>query len=75
MALGSQHVPTYPVWVGDLKQTVREHDLVKIFSSYGKIASCKIILNEQGLSRCDNVALTLVCVATMIPGRTAYTFA
>lgn len=49
---GEPHgVPTYPVWVGSLKETVKEKDLQRLFSKDGNVASCKIMRDEQNKSR------------------------
>ena len=44
-------VPTYPVWVGSLKETVKEKDLLRVCSKHGAIASCKVMRDEQGNSK------------------------
>ncbi len=49
-----QGVPTYPVWVGSLKETVKENDLKRVFSKLGAgaaIASYKVMRDPQGRSR------------------------
>ena len=45
---------TYPVWIGNLKETVKEKDLMRVFSKQhykGGIASCKIMRDENGQSK------------------------
>ena len=44
-------VPTYPVWVGSLKETVKEKDLLRVCSKHGVVANCKIMRDEQGNSK------------------------
>lgn len=51
MASEIQGVPTYPVWVGNLKETVKEKDLKRVFSKHGQIASCKVMVDEAGNSK------------------------
>lgn len=51
MASEVQRVPTYPVWVGNLKDTVKKKDLKRVFSKVGQIASCKVMVDEAGKSR------------------------
>ena len=53
MAVKEPHgVPTYPVWVGSLKETVKESDLNRVFSKFGGgIASCRVMKDEQGRSK------------------------
>ena len=43
--------PTYPVWVGNLKETVADKDLKRVFSKHGQIASCKVMVDERGNSK------------------------
>ena len=40
----------FPVWVGSLKETVKEADLIRVFSKYGKIHSCRVV-REKGVSK------------------------
>lgn len=51
MASEQQRIPTYPVWVGNLKDTVKEKDLMRVFSKHGQVASCKVMEDELGKSR------------------------
>lgn len=51
MASEAHGVPTYPVWVGNLKETVKEKDLIRVFSKLGAVASCKVMVDEHGKSR------------------------
>ena len=51
MAAGPHGVPTFPVWVGSLKDTIKEKDLQRICSRYGAIASCKVMKDEYGKSK------------------------
>lgn len=51
MAVEPHGVPTFPVWVGSLKDTVKERDLLRVCSKYGAIASCKVMRDEQGKSK------------------------
>ena len=51
MASEAQRVPTYPVWVGNLKDTVKEKDLKRVFAKVGQIANCRIMVDEAGNSR------------------------
>ena len=44
-------VPTYPLWVGSLKETVKERDLLRVCSKHGVVANCKIMRDEQGNSK------------------------
>lgn len=43
--------PTYPVWVGNLHQDVKDKELRATFSGYGKIATCVIMKDEHGRSK------------------------
>ena len=51
MASEIQRVPTYPVWVGNLKDTVKEKDLKRVFSKVGQMASCRVMVDEAGNSK------------------------
>ena len=55
MAAGAKSAPTFPVWVGNLKETVSEAELRKHFAldGFGKsvIGSCKLMLDKTGKSR------------------------
>ena len=51
MASEAQRVPTFPVWVGNLKDTVREKDLLRVFAKHGQIANCKVMEDNMGQSR------------------------
>lgn len=51
MASEVHRVPTYPVWVGNLKDTVKEKDLKRVFSKIGQIASCRVMVDEAGNSK------------------------
>ena len=45
---------TYPVWIGNLKETVKEKDLMRVFGKNkyeGGIASCKVMRDENGQSK------------------------
>lgn len=45
-------VPAYPVWVGNLKETVKENDLRRVFSKFStSIASCRVMRDTQGKSK------------------------
>ena len=64
MAFESQ---TYPVWVGNLKETVSGKDLKSIFSQHGQIASCKVMENSMGNSRCTIITIQIMFVLC-VPG-------
>lgn len=51
MASDATRVPTYPVWVGNLKDSVKAKDLKRVFSKHGQIASCKVMVDEMGNSK------------------------
>ena len=51
MAAEQQGAPTYPVWVGSLSESVREEDLIRLFSKHGAIASCRLMKDKQGRSK------------------------
>ncbi len=53
MAAKEPHgVPTYPVWVGSLKETVKDNELKRVFSKFGgSISSCKVMRDAQGKSK------------------------
>ena len=55
-------LPTYPVWVGDLQDNVNENDLLRIFTPHGTIANCKIMRDENGVSKYVRLKLWLVFV-------------
>ena len=47
MAAEPHGVPTFPVWVGSLKETVKEQDLQRVFSKHGAVASCRVMRDEH----------------------------
>ena len=51
MAAEQQGAPTYPVWVGSLHESVREKELMRVFSKHGAVASCRVMRDEQGRSK------------------------
>ena len=51
MAAEQQGAPTYPVWVGSLHESVREKDLMRVFSKHGAVASYRLMRDEQGKSK------------------------
>ena len=51
MAAGPHGIPTYPVWVGSLKETIKDSDLKRVFSKFGTVANCKIMRDEHGKSK------------------------
>lgn len=52
MAADKSGRPTFPVWVGSLKDTVSERDLRQLFAKYGPIASVKLMKdNKTGKSK------------------------
>ena len=52
MAADTKGRPTFPVWVGNLKETVGEEDLKKLFARYGSVASYKVMRDKKtGKSR------------------------
>ena len=51
MASEPQRFQTYPVWVANLKDTVKEKDLYEMFSTHGQVASCRVMKDKMGNSR------------------------
>lgn len=52
MAAETKGKPTFPVWVGNLRETVSEEDLKKLFARYGSVASYKVMRDKKtGKSR------------------------
>ena len=46
---------TYPVWIGNLKETVKESDLHASFSSLcGSLVSCRVMMDDKGKSKYEN---------------------
>jgi len=48
----------YPVWVGSLKEQIKEADLKRVFAKFGTISSCVLKRDDLGNSRYAK-ALTL----------------
>ena len=51
MASEPHGVRTYPVWVGNLKETVKDKDLTRVFSKVGAVANCRVMVDEHGTSK------------------------
>lgn len=49
---GGKGARTYPVWIGNLKESVKESDL---FESFGRLCdslvSCRVMMDERGKSK------------------------
>ena len=43
--------PTYPVWVGSLKETLQEKELQRAFTKFGPISSTRIMRDDHGVSK------------------------
>lgn len=50
--VSGKSVRTYPVWIGNLKESVKESDLNESFDRLcDSLVSCRVMVDDQGISK------------------------